>query len=835
MGKGRGIVLILTGVLSLLCCAGCGRQEGERLRDYGIYRVEGEDSVGLTQFVTDLAKEKADTRLKNVAGDRENWLSLLSHEGSANEYGYTVEQMDDNGFTIVRSEGHLFFLARTDAAMERACRYFFSNLVEEDGSLLFPEGSVYADNGLDVREGVFVGDVPIAEYAILYDDKEAVEVCEKLQDFIYRTTGQAFLPVKSAGEQEGKGILLSIGREAQKGSIAIDDGDIVIAGTDLEDLWHEMYLFVNLYLGWMNAGQEDAHISSASRTIHIPSDVRQTEDAWMEEREAIVTLWNVNYAGGAYLNGSTSLKNNLADYSREQLYEYVKMLRYCGFTGIQVTEMCGAWAGTDNYEILHEKIRMMADAAHSLDMKFTLWVWGSNFTDFGWVDNTAVYGEEEGEAYEDSLARETFEKYYSIYARLADCCDRVIGHFYDPGRLHSAGDVANFARMLRDKFLAVNPKIDFGVSCWVDTFNKEVLVQVLGKDITLYGGTFGNDEVQSRAFRQEVAALGTRLGMWSWNGCEMEIDQLAQMNFNPNILRETYQAARACDEILKPSYWSEMDSYHVLNAFSLYCAGQMLIDPGIALEDLEEQISEAVVGEEYAEVFSDMLRTIQDARSGSSTGEFRWDSEAYILKSDAYPAESILERCERDIPVLQEMIALDIETHTFPLPISLKEVLQMMLPHLEQIREYARFRLDMDALEAAWQQGESEEKIALDLKKAAHPISDYNCVIGMWGQVEARAQRELVLEFCGRTGVEVPIYPEWDRQRKQFIYERIVSDQKGKKGPVTAAAPYYQFGHAYGEETERLVQEMVEEGLFVQKEDGTVYLTDWEKYIYHFD
>lgn len=835
MGKRRGTLLLLTGLVSLFCWAGCGRQEGERLKDYGIYRVEGEDSMVLTQFVMDLAQEKTDIKLKNVPGDQENWISLISHEESANEYGYTVERMDDNAFTIVRNEGHLFFLARTDQGMERACRYFFGNLVEQNGDLLFPEGSVYADTGAGVKEGVWIGDVPIEEYAILCGGKEERPVGEELRDFIYETTGRAFLPVEVSGERAGKGILLSVDREAREGSITIEDGNVVIEGMDLEGLRHEMHLFVNLYLGWMNAGQKDACISNASRTIHIPSDVRQAEETWMEEREAVVTLWNVNYAGGAYLNGAVSLKNNLVDYSREQLYEYVKMLQYCGFTGIQVTEMCGAWAGTDNYEILHEKIRMMADAAHSLDMKFTLWVWGANFSDFGWVDNTAVYGAEEGAAYDNPRARETFEKYYSIYAQLADCCDRVIGHYYDPGRLHSSGDVANYARMLRDKFQAVNPGIDFGVSCWKDPFNKEVLVQVLGEDVTLYSGTFNNDLEQNMEFRQIVSELGANLGMWSWNGCEMEIDQLAQMNFNLEILRETYQTARACDEVMKPSYWSEMDSYHVLNAFSLYCAGHLLIDPDIPSEDLYRQISVAVAGEEYADAFTEMLQIIQDARSGDSADGFLWDSEAYVLKSDAYPAESILERCERTIPVLQEMIDRGMETNTFPFPIPLGDVLRMILPHLQQIRGYAQFRLELEALESAWQQRQSAEDTALALKEAAEPISDYNCVIGMWGQVEARAQRELVLEFCSRTGTEVPVYPEWDRQRKQFIYERIVSDQKGKQEPVSTAAPYYQFGYAYGEETERLIREMVEEGLLVQKEDGAVYLADWEKYIYHFD
>lgn len=172
MGKRRGTLLLLTGLVSLFCWAGCGRQEGERLKDYGIYRVEGEDSMVLTQFVMDLAQEKTDIKLKNVPGDQENWISLISHEESANEYGYTVERMDDNAFTIVRNEGHLFFLARTDQGMERACRYFFGNLVERNGDLLFPEGSVYADTGAGVKEGVWIGDVPIEEYAILCGGKE---------------------------------------------------------------------------------------------------------------------------------------------------------------------------------------------------------------------------------------------------------------------------------------------------------------------------------------------------------------------------------------------------------------------------------------------------------------------------------------------------------------------------------------------------------------------------------------------------------------------------------------------------------------------------------------
>ena len=188
-----------------------------------------------------------------------------------------------------------------------------------------------------------------------------------------------------------------------------------------------------------------------------------------------------------------------------------------------------------------------------------------------------------------------FDKYYTIYAELADCCDRVIGHYYDPGNVYSAEEIGYYAAMLRDKFKAVNPDIDFGVSCWVDAYDKNVIVEALGADVTLYESGHHDDENAYTAFRSTVRDLGCRLGTWAWNTCEMEIDQLAQMNFNMEIIRSVYQTARKYDEIAKPAYWSEMDSYHLLNLFSLFCAGQLLIDPDTESEELYEQISTAAV------------------------------------------------------------------------------------------------------------------------------------------------------------------------------------------------------------------------------------------------
>ena len=64
-------ILIVLAVFAavLTFCGGCGKGGGDELKNYKIYRVEGDDSASLTQFLMDLAEEKAGVSLKNSADD----------------------------------------------------------------------------------------------------------------------------------------------------------------------------------------------------------------------------------------------------------------------------------------------------------------------------------------------------------------------------------------------------------------------------------------------------------------------------------------------------------------------------------------------------------------------------------------------------------------------------------------------------------------------------------------------------------------------------------------------------------------------------------------------
>jgi len=267
-----------------------------------------------------------------------------------------------------------------------------------------------------------------------------------------------------------------------------------------------------------------------------------------------------------------------------------------------------------------------------------------------------------------------------------------------------------------------------------------------------------------------------------------------------------------------------MDSYHVLNVFSLYCSSQLLQNPDEDLIELTEEIAKLSVGEKYADDFADMLLLIEEARSGYTWNQFFWDTDEYILKSDDYPYEDIIAKAETLLPILDTMIEQGVESNGLPLPIPMEDVLRLIRPHLTQIYEYALFRREFAKPDA-------------DLEALSTPISEYNCVIGLWGQVEARAQRELIVERCLKEGITPPVNADFDINRKFRIYQYFAMYQKGHDEPVIQYPPYFQYGAAYNEyDTPRLIEELIEEGVLTKnKEDEGVYLTDWDNYRFAFN
>ncbi len=695
------------------------------------------------------------------------------------------------------------------------------------------KGVLYENPG---HLNILIGDTPIGEYTIV--QKSGLNgAATELKDYIYKASGTKLKTSLTFGSADR---YIAISKEKKlrfyDSKILIKDGNIIIRGSSDEECVKAVREFANLYLGLSFAGESREHLlSTEGDTVRIPADVYDCAEPWMREREPIICLWKTNMTRGAYYNYATSLKSELLSYSDDMLYSYVKMMHDCGYTGIQVTEMCSAWAAYGNYEYVHERIRFMADAAHSMGMKFTLWVWGAEFTGYGWQDDSVEYYKSDSGYYEyakdNPKAVAAFDKYYSIYAELADCSDRVIAHYFDPTNLTRQEDIAFFASMLRDKFRAVNPDIDFGVESFTNLVDIYVLSDTLGNDFTLYSGANTSENVSWANFRRITNELGLGYGIWSWNLTEMEIDQLAEMNVNSKLIKSVYLNSAAEDHICKPSYWSEMDSYHVVNFFSHYVAGRLLQNPE---EDSAAALKDAavsVVGPEYGDKLYDVLTLIEDARTGEDYNSFKgigMSEDNYFL-SPEYDSKGIYDRAVKALSYLDGMIEADITCYTVSLPVSVTEMLKLIKPHVKQILEFSSFRIKYDELAAK----PAGEVSAEDVAAIYTPVCEYDVVTGLWGQPEARAQYELVERLCESRGLSVPHDKVFDYYRKQRIYAELLSYQrKSKECRYFDKETCFQFGVAIRkEDCKRLVEELVEEGIMSETPEGKVYLTDWERYV----
>nr|MCR5754528.1 hypothetical protein [Acetatifactor sp.] len=215
---------------------------------------------------------------------------------------------------------------------------------------------------------------------------------------------------------------------------------------------------------------------------------------------------------------------------------------------------------------------------------------------------------------------------------------------------------------------------------------------------------------------------------------------------------------------------------------------------------------------------------------------FRWENPDFIMKSDEYDAADILERCNNYMPKLEDMITQNLNCNTLPLAISTTELLEMMLPHVEQIRLFAQFRIGLEKAEQWLAEGASKTELERIIREIYTPIPEYNTLIGMWGQMEARTQCDMLETFCEKAGIEMPKDPVFRFYRKQRIYQEFCRYQKGKQEKyLFDRINGFQMGVAFGEKDSlELTEELIADGLLSEDEEGRVYVTDWENYRYHF-
>lgn len=579
----------------------------------------------------------------------------------------------------------------------------------------------------------------------------------------------------------------------------------------------------------MESRQED-------RALVIPG-VNLSETPWIPHREWTACPWVPEFVRGAFRNPYADSRFNLFKYDKKRLSNYVEMMDWLGFSGSQLMETCYAYNMFGSPEAAQEWQKSVAQLLRENGQEVSLWAWSANFTGFGWSDPDVSYSPKAGlTAYDDPQVHKSFEKYYDHYANLAPYVDRFIAHFFDPGQLTDMKDVMKYMRLQETKLKAKNPKIQMGIDCWASSSDYlKALVDAGFKDYLILPVAFpiAYGPGQREAIHAQASKLGLNLGIWGWYITEYETDQLPSMYVNAQMMKRFYGQMKNGVMKTKPvDYWSEMEAHHLNNIYTMYASAQLLWNPDRDPHQILSEISEGIWGPKNGPKVLKALELIQDVRTGPKWETYWWTSKEYRLGT-ADPARD-LKRAEESLQELQSMGTDETYVPKIPLPYPPATFVELMLPHLRQIKQFAEFRIKVAQIEKAAQNGASKETLQTMLRDAWQPIPEYNTWVGTFGTPELRQQRQIVSKLKAQYKLDVKD-PEPLRcleESRVLDRARILQALFKQAMPFTAKDICSEF--FWPEEVcQDRVDKLVTDGL-AEKLEGNMYrLVDWENWAAH--
>jgi hypothetical protein len=596
----------------------------------------------------------------------------------------------------------------------------------------------------------------------------------------------------------------------------------------------------NTELGLKHAVQR-LIIKSEQRSpgLVIPA-LQLSEQPWIQQREWTLCPWDPAFVRGVFLNPNADKRNNVWLYSDKQIVDYADMFDSFSFSGAQLLETVNSYSTLGSAEAFQDRLKTFALAADKNGQDVTLWVWAAQFNNFGWQDREVTYTPKNGStAFTDPDVRATFEKYYDGYAKMAPYVDMLITHFYDPGQLKNRADVFNYKRLLQEKFKAKNPNIKFATDFWASdsdsAYMKELIDHGFGNELLLESSMPNFYPPGKReALHQEAKRQGIKMGVWGWHTMERETDQTAKMHVNTKVVSHFYKQIRDGVHKIQPiTYWSEMEAYHLNNIFSAYSAGQLLWNPDRDPDEILREISEGIWGPRNGPKVLDGINLIQDVRSGP-TWDTYWSYKGrlpYYLGTEN--PQNDLKRATASLADFESLKTDPTYVSKFPLPFPPATFIELITPHLKQIKAFAEFRIKEAAIREASKKGASKEELTRMAIEAWDPIPDYNTWIGTFGQGEARIQEGMMTKLAKDLDLNISL-PRWVLHRDADRYlQKIQNLQKRFANPIK-----FKADDAIGksefpwtpEKIQACIDLLVEAGSLTKSPEKVYQLANWEHY-----
>lgn len=580
----------------------------------------------------------------------------------------------------------------------------------------------------------------------------------------------------------------------------------------------------------------------AAQGLLIP-ELHLSESPWIPKREFTLANWTPQFPRGVFYNPNADNRGNIWLYNDAQILNYVTMCDWFGFSGGQFATSTHGYAITGSPEAFRERQLKVAKALRVNGQNVTYRIWASQFTGFGWADPDVTYTPSPGNtAFNDPKVRATFEKQYDSFATMAPYVDMIIAQYFDPGQLKDHEDVYNYMHLLIDKFRTKKPEVQLGIMFWSAGAWKEgteaAFMQELLNHNFNYALLLENTMPHTykpgvrEALHEEAKRHNLKMGVWGWHTIEMETDQNPKMHVNAKLLSKFYRQMRdGVDKIHPISYWSEMEAYHLNNIFTMYAAGQLLWNPDRDPDEILAEISFGIWGPKNGPKVLDAVKLIEDTRTGPTWETYWWSLSTRRLGTEDPNID--LERSNKVIADLRIM-KTDLQyVPKFPLPFPPATFIELMLPHIMQIKAFAEFRIEEKKIRKAAKNGASKEELTRLSMEAWKPVPEYNTWIGTFGQAEFREQETMMDKLAKDLDIKITP-PLWTLYRDADRYlQKIQNLQKASSKPVK-----FKPGDAIGrsefywpaEKVQKYLTLLVNMGSMKKNEDDFYQLTNWEDY-----
>jgi hypothetical protein len=598
----------------------------------------------------------------------------------------------------------------------------------------------------------------------------------------------------------------------------------------------------NTTLGLKRAVQKLILKSEQGDALIIP-DLQLSESPWILKREWTFPNWTPQFARGVFHNPHADLRPNIWLYGDKQLADYIEMLDWFGYSGGQFGGSTYGYAVNGSREAYRDRILKIAKALRSNGQNVTYRIWGAQFNAFGWVNPEVTYTPAPGNtAFNDPKVRATFEKEYNNFAEMAPYVDMVIGQFFDPGQLKSREDVFSYMHLLIDKFRIKKPGIQLGIMFWAadafkegseTSFMKELIKNNFSDALLLENTMPHTYKPGARESLHRDAKLNKlKLGIWGWHTQERETDQAPNMYVNTHVLSSVYRQIRDTAYKIYPlSYWSEMESYHLNNIFTTYSASQLLWNPDRDPDEIQWEITDGIWGPVNGVKVLRAIRLIEDTRSGYTWDTYWKGRPGHVVGTE--DAQNDMERAQNIINELANMKTDERYVPKFPLPFPPATFIELMIPHIRQIKAFAEFRIAEKKVRDAAVNGSSKEELTNLANEAWKPVPEYNTWVGVFGQNEFRTQQIMMDQLAKDLDIKIT-QPTWTLYRDADRYlEKMQNLQKR-----SAAVIRFHPGDAVGrsefywpeEKVRKCVELLVETGRIKKVGEDTYQLAYWENY-----